>query len=489
MLNKNRNIELVKLESGNVDAGSHHQTALIVREGEFFLLREISFGMLTSAVEDNARELLERVGGKFQKDLGLRVNPITTRRIEGDLKVRISHMTGSLFLSGCQIEIIPKFISAANEKYWSDILLEVLARARHKRYGYVKNKGFISSGLSFIDHVALAYADSLDQALEQENIRTYKNTEEELPFLRGRLLIQKSIMNAFSRPHRYVCEVDYLEENNEYNNLLSWALSRFQSCVFDAKIKQRLMSLEYRLPGYGEQHGLPSRLPLIPPAQYRHFEESLEIASNLAMGNQYSIDGGSSSTYGYILNTEVLYEKFIEETLKFAVRLLGGEYYVSPQDSKLYAEAITDKDRSYYTRPDNVIYHGESPMLLIDAKYKKFTDSETGNSKRPQNSDVYQLVASLVSYGCRVGILLYPGMGVSTDVGGKSPFHMWKVGSADSLRVVIGVSIDMSCMRDRNEIIHLDRKLSKLVVLLLENTLSVERLALLQSEMDELWSE
>lgn len=478
----------MKLKTVAAEGWLNRQDSLVVREGVFFPLSKICTEKINWYANGGVREILEADGDRLKKDLGLRVSPITVKRAKGELVVRISNVTGSLFLLSRSIEIVPKFISASNEKYWSDILLEILARSRHKRYRYIETNGLLDRGLNFIDHVALAYVTLLERAIDQDKIRTYRSAEEELPVVRGSFLFQKTIINSLSRPHRYICNVDYLDENNQYNQLLGWALLQFQSSVFDPTIKQRLNLLEDSFVEPHTEYEIPNRLPLTAPSQYRHYEEPLEIASNLALGNNHSINGGKSSSYGYVINTEVIYEKFIEESLKIAVHILARNYNisVSAQDSMLYAEAITTKDRSYYTRPDNVIYQDDTPLILIDAKYKNFTDSETGSSKRPQNNDVYQLVASLVSYDCNIGVLLYPGMGGS-ESNGKNAFHIWKIGGGSDIRVVIGVSLNFSYMQDKKNLFKIDENLSNLVEVLMNYSLNLDSLNVLQCKMEEVW--
>jgi 5-methylcytosine-specific restriction endonuclease McrBC regulatory subunit McrC len=156
-------------------------------------------------------------------------------------------------------------------------------------------------------------------------------------------------------------------------------------------------------------------VPDTAPAQFRHFNEALAIAAALARGTAVGQSLGQVTGYGYVLNMERLFESFVERSLALVVRGVGAQASVA-QETRLYARALTAGTRSYYTRPDNVLKHGDDSLLLVDAKYKVLGEAESpAGTARPNNGDVYQLVASLVSHRCRRGLLLYPRM---SDAGG-----------------------------------------------------------------------
>ena len=450
------------------------QPHIRVLEGKFFPLEDVYGSDIEYDQYLLIKDNIEKYSQRLKKDLGLRGSPFSFKKVNGNHCLRVSNITGSILLSNKQIEVIPKFIHSTQSDIWPDILLELLYRAKHKRYSYLKGQGTKSKKLRFIDHIALAYCDSLESALNQDMISTYKSTEEIGSVLRGRLLIEKTILNSFSKPHQFVCDVDYRSTDNQYNRLLAWAISKFINIVFDSSIKRKLRDLEQRFPTFSGNHFLPRKVPLSAPSQFKHYDEALEIASSLALGNHITSNGGSVNTYGYTINTEVLYEKYVEATLKVATGLLGGEIFVSSQDTKLYAEGVTAHTRSFFTRPDNVIYKNKSPHILVDAKYKKVFEQESGNTKKPQNSDTYQLVASLVSHGCQIGVLMYPHLGDSENDVKRPPIRAWKVESHGLTWLIVAITIDLASLTSLEKLNLMDQKISKFLTLLLSE--SVESL-------------
>ena len=118
---------------------------------------------------------------------------------------------------------------------------------------------------------------------------------------------------------------------------------------------------------------------------------------------QHSKTGNTG--YGYIIATEVIYEKFIERILR-SLQEYHNEYLSEAQISLPFAKPMDGYMPTYHTVPDNRLMIKGEAKLLIDAKYKD--NFKTGTRKKPVNSDVYQLFSSMVAHGCERGILLSP---------------------------------------------------------------------------------
>jgi 5-methylcytosine-specific restriction endonuclease McrBC regulatory subunit McrC len=458
----------------------------ICREGEFFDLDDFLGTQILATQEVHIRDKIEITNIKVKKELGLRTHPITIKKSRNQLTFKIMNITGSLILLGITIEIVPKFIPSGKSLSWSAIILEILARSKHKRYSYVKNKAQIAKNLKFVDHIALAYYETLHAALQQGKIRTYKSKIESMNSLQGRLLVTETINSLMQNPHKLVCESDYLDEDNVYNNLLCWALRKLQQLVLDHGIRNRLRWLEVESFSYLAEKALPLQLNLKPPSQYRVYDESIEIAQNLAIGIGHRTANGTSDSYGYVLNTEVMYERFVEESFRVAVAEIGKNYSFKPQDSKLFAKGLTPSTRSYFTRPDNVIFEEERALIVVDAKYKKFIDSESGTFDRPKNADIYQLSASLTSQECNIGILMFPGFEHDKTSWSGMNFKIWNVGVDTRSQFIIALSLDLSLLDSHRGLDQLDSKLKDLLTLLSSND-PMRNINTLTEKLTALW--
>jgi 5-methylcytosine-specific restriction endonuclease McrBC regulatory subunit McrC len=274
----------------------------------------------------------------------------------------------------------------------------------------------------------------------QEEIHTYRMHEEETYHLRGTLLIERQLQMILARPRLLCCRIGCLDTDNPLNQLLHWAGQALLTRTFDSSVWRTLSAILGRLPKVTSGLSYPLHIPGYLPHQYEHYREAFDIAVALARGYGYGQLTGNQAGYGYILNMERTFEGFVENSLRVVARSMDPvhSWECVPQESSLFASAATRRSRDYYTRPDNkLLIHGEV-ALLVDAKYKRAPDLSSGH-KRPENTDLYQLFASLVAHNCRRALIVYPQ--VQSDEGDVGPgLRAWCVRLAHDYSVLIAAT-------------------------------------------------
>ena len=442
---------------------------LEARENEWFSLRPLLADDLTAETERRYREQFRVLGERLKRDLGLRNGPLTFDLLGDEPRLRVSGVAGTLNVSNeITVQVSPKFAQlGGGAATWEESILTMLERVRRKHYVHARTRRLSTRPATFLDHMALAYVDSLNEALREDPIRTYSVREEVAPFLRGQFAVERQIASLLDRPGRIHCNVDYLETNNQYNHLLHWVARRFEALTFDPQVRRLVAGIVPRLPLIVGPPQLAVQLPLLPPPQYRYFADALDIASTLARGFVHSQARGRVRGYGYLINMEQLFERFIEHSLAHMVTRLGGKFSVVPQESRRYARPLSGT-RSYYTRPDNVIYDGEIPVLLVDAKYKRLEDADEGTPSKPNNGDVYQLYASMIAHGASAGLLVYPRVIGDGVVELSTSLQIWEVGHAPNAGLVAATSFDLGGLHGRSQLVEFDQHLEEVLKLVLD---------------------
>lgn len=404
---------------------------------------------------------LENTGDVIARQLGLQKNPFALQRRNRQL--RVAGLAGTLRLDRVRLEIVPKFWrSDVADPTWHATLLAMLARNGGSRLSFSRLGVSESTGSPFVDHVALAYAEALSIAGRQEIIHSYVVREERSPFLRGRLAFERQVSGLLARPHLIESDIDLLDVDNHYNQLLVWASDALAARVVSLAIREELQEASSPFAVGLKSRALPTVIPTRLPPQYAHYAEAFEIARSLALGLDRSHGSGVVAGYGLILGMDKVFEKFVETSLHVALRPWKSERQirVQAQATELYARAVSDKTRSYYSRPDNVITRETTPVLLVDAKYKTLSEADGGTPKRPSNSDVYQMAAALVAHGCDRGLLVYPK--VETDRrfdDGK--MLAWRVPNP-TLHIMAG-ALDLHSVRSLPDLATCDQALRGLV--------------------------
>ncbi|MCM1500636.1 MAG: McrC family protein [Clostridium sp.] len=346
-------------------------------------------------------ELLERKNTELCKNLRLHSDAIKIYKKNKKQMVQFSGISGVISYSNVEIEIMPKFLNAGIE--WRESLFNMICIAGSRRIFAQQSSHMAKKQLTFYDHVAIMFIDEMVKALGQDTIHTYRDEEDSSRFLRGRLLMYAQLEHIITNAGTLYYEHDVFDTENEFNYILKWCAQSLEAKVKNNDIRNKLREIGEELPKVSGTYRIPVDAKL--PPQYSHYLKALEIANNLASGYGSAFQKAEGRGMSYIVPMEVIYEKFIEKILK---SLVSEKYSIKSeaQSSVLFAKAEYTDMKSYYTRPDNKIVINGKPMLLIDAKYKNnFVNNRV---KKPINTDVYQIFASMVSHGCMKGILISP---------------------------------------------------------------------------------
>lgn len=412
---------------------------------------------------------VSRASSGIKGDLRVRQAPLAIHREGGATEVVPAGVAGTIILRNIEVEIAPKYAATPRGDWIAD-LFALIERVRPARGHFARTSRLRAKPTSFVDHVAHQYGAALASALREEPIRQYRTHDEALPQLRGRLLFARQLRSSLAAPHLLECEVDYLDTDNPTNHLLHWAGRRLLGMTISPRIRYFLAQQLAGLPPVSGALRLPAHLSEAVPPQYGHYAEAVGLAVRLARGQRAAPEGLGVGS-GLCVGMERLFELFVERSIAAALPLVAiPDLRVVPQDVKQFAQPLATTDRAYYTRPDNVIYTGDQPMLLVDAKYKRFAEADdSGVGDRPVNADLYQLAASLVAHGCRRGLLLYPRM-AGTGVEDAAA-RWWSVSLPTAGDLLIGaVSLELNGLSSPGGVAAMDAALAVVLRSALEKT-------------------
>ncbi len=412
---------------------------------------------------------LEAVGKRFRRELGLRSDPFTFRTgLNGSLEVRTSGIAGTVSTSDLVVDIAPKFAPQdGGMTQWSSSMLLLMQYARRRDLALNRSRYVAAARHSFIDLLAMAFSDAAEAGLADQPIQTYRTSSERLPVLRGRLNLSRQVRSVFSRPHLLECDVDQLDTNNEFNDLLKWAAHAFVGAVRSPILKRKIREIALRLPGTPDRRLALQGGRIQPPPQFRVWVEALEIAELLSSGLTHTAGRGIQQGYSFIFNMERLFEHFVEISLGRAVPLVDLPGLTSQrQVSTPYAQPRSGTKVRFFSRPDNIILQDGKPLIVVDAKYKRLSDAEGMKNRKPINADVYELVAAMTAHNCKIGFLVYPrvvGDSVLTD----HELHMWTVHAYGTELCIGALALDLTGLQTHADLDVVDKKLAETLTLLL----------------------
>lgn len=234
--------------------------------------------------------------------------------------------------------------------------------------------------------------------------RQYVSIEENLPYLRGRLLFTDHLRENASDRTRFYTAHDELSVNRPANRLIHAALlglaPRIRNQVNRQMLNQSLTAMA-DVP--------PSRNPL---ADWRahHVDRSMNhYGPVMQWVRLFLFNRGLTTFAGTISNVSLLFpmEQVFEDFLVASFRRHQQEFTVTTRGFGKPMATIGGEP-VFKTIPDIVLRSGTQNTFILDAKWKT-VDSTSADLKHDiAQEDVYQLHAYAARYGCRAVALVYP---------------------------------------------------------------------------------
>lgn len=268
----------------------------------------------------------------------------------------------------------------------------------------------IEEGKDLVDFMAKLFVESVQSIIEEGIYKNYVTITEEIPTIKGKLLIVNNIRKPRISQEKFWCAYDELSCDTLENQILLYCSQLLSELVVDNSIKEQLAYVQhaFQKEGVSEVFLDVYHLDMISYQRFNeHYEKVLELCEFILKLTWYG-DFSKEDTipiYGFLYNMNTLFQNFItkalqEEFSQFRVKR-------EPKKSKLLREITTIEEFDVDTKtvsakvlkPDIVIQQKNTgkTVLVIDTKYKK--DDPTAN-------DFYQSVAYSLALGCPVMLLL-----------------------------------------------------------------------------------
>lgn len=420
-------------------------------------------GRTSTADEREAfRRHVAQLSARLRSELGLREDPFAVVEANDGTTLQTRGVAGTIRLGSRLIDVRPKHVEPTVDDSWQTVLLLMVERVTRRRALYTASRRLKYRVGTFLDTLAMGLAMELEEATRYTEIRSYRSHREESGQLRGRMLVSEQLRSAVLKPHKIICEVDELSADNPANRLLHWAARQLAAMASQPIVRRELSVQCGKLPYMSPPFRAPSQLSFKLPRQYQHYAGAIELATAFAKGLTTAHGSSNIGGAGFLVGTERLFESFVERSL--ATVLAGTPWSVTAQERAAFAHPeIVGSGRSYFSKPDNVVHHDDSAVLLIDAKYKRFQDAtEFASTGRPSNGDLYQMVAACVAHGSPRALLVYPRMS-SADCRTDWAPTWWQIPIGGTRLRIGAVTIPVQMLADNDGLTSFDRRLRALV--------------------------
>ena len=246
-----------------------------------------------------------------------------------------------------------------------------------------------------IEIVADAFARMVEHRIDLGLYRNYIEEEANLPTVRGRIMIATDIQQNVVLRHRTYCRFTAYSWDLPENQVIRHVVHLLSGWGFSHRLTGRLLALDSQLDEVERVHFRAADVDrFVYNRQSLDYQPIHRLCQLFLEGASLSEEAGDRSFDGFLLDMNVLFERFITRALKDR---LGAPFRLDDQ-----VHIKLDRENRVQMRPDVVVSRDGTRVLVADCKYKRL---HTGEHR---HHDLYQLLAYCTAIELREGLLIYP---------------------------------------------------------------------------------
>ena len=332
------------------------------------------------------------------------------QKLESALKVtrhgiKTKSWVGVIKYKNLHLEILPKLISedANNDKKISEEERSIILKNLIFMLSYTKNLDIKTNDNaklsteknSFIEILIREFATSLFEALKRFTPKRYVREEENLNYLKGKIKFSENIRYNCTNQAKFYCEYDEFSENNLLNQLflfVSTCLYNISNNSYNKKTLKFIINYYSDISFVRFDKFKARKIKLTRNQEL--FKKSFNLAKMFVEQTSVDLSKNKFENITLVWDMNKLFEEFIFELIKR--KIPECEAIAQKPKRLLKRENVTRRD----TRIDILI---QKPQVIIDTKYKKFTDFDDISS-----ADIYQVTTYCLLHNYKRAILLYP---------------------------------------------------------------------------------
>ncbi|WP_086619708.1 McrC family protein [Erythrobacter tepidarius] len=328
-------------------------------------------------------------------------------------------MVGMVSAKGCSLEILPKVDPDAGREENDETVRSRLVRMLDVALGLDLDIGaeaaIARQKNTLLEILIDAFATRLLAEVRRGLPRAYRQCEEDLPALRGRLDVTRQFTRNAVRPDRLACRFDQLEADTPLMRIMAAATAFLARHARTLGTRRKLDELRHALADIPlmSVRRLPWQAVRIDRTN-RRWAALFRLARLLLQRDWQATHHAAKAPEGLTLLFPMndLFEKYIAVLLRRALVGTGIEV-IDQGGHRACLGAFTGEHLEngdvFRTMPDIMLRRRGEIVAIIDTKWKKLSFDPLDRKQGVSQADVYQLMAYARLYRTAELMLLYPG--------------------------------------------------------------------------------
>lgn len=341
--------------------------------------------------------------------------------------VKLAHYCGIVRLASCVLEVLPKVgmadaRTADEPEVARGALLTMLHDARQvvvTKVGAVPQRAVRAPLLDVFIEAFLHCA--LEQA-RRGLLSRYVPHADDLPVVKGRFHADGHVRRNLGRPHLLHCEYDEFTADNGCNRAIRATLDACRTWIGRPATHRLWFETHARYASVSSVRMSAAEVAALPRDRTTHrYAPVLAWCEWLLAMTSPAMSAGSTQAPGLLFDMNKLFEAYVSGLEEAA----AGDAYVVHRQGPVEALAAQDSGDAFPLRPDITVWHAAPDgsaggiARVLDAKWKRLDPRATHWGV--DQSDVYQMLAYALRYGCPRLELIYPMPARDHDCGPERP--------------------------------------------------------------------
>ncbi len=319
--------------------------------------------------------------------------------------------------NGFTLEILPKITdleenTEASIKESKKILIKMIKSLRTPPFKNINKANLKNENMPLFEIFIKMFLDEFENLLKFGIKSEYLQKQENLKFLKGKLLIKEQIKKNFIHKERFYTKFDEFTTNRVENKLIKttllFLLKKSKNENNKRLIKRYLIFFEQVDISYNIKSDF-NKIKL--SRDMKHYKIILSWAEIFLLNETFSVYKGKNVAFALLFDMNLLFESYIGQFFKKNCKAYR-EYEIKLQDKSYFLASGVDENenKKYFPlKPDVVIEITDDNNKIIenvifDTKWKHLSQNDNISQ-----SDLYQMYAYGTKYeNCKVIYLVYP---------------------------------------------------------------------------------
>lgn len=287
------------------------------------------------------------------------------------IKIKAQNYIGTATFSGFHLKIIPKIYTKDNKEVWKNIatcinFIEGFSSAKILEYQKIS---FQNENEYLQDFLVWSLVFECESLLQRGLLKSYVEHEENLPYLRGKLLLKNQFQNDVQKKAQFFCEYDELEYDNIENRIIFYSLLLCERIAISPNLKHYVFKLIQQFSSMVQKTPIfvsdVERVQRNYNRQNLHYKDAHSICKlildNVGISDFYHTQVPFSIPF--FVNMNDVFEDFVTKLFME----YGDSDDVLPQATQKAWDV--DEKTARTMKPDIILRNNQS-LTIVDVKYK-----------------------------------------------------------------------------------------------------------------------